>query len=112
MDHNPGHRRTHFTQEELAAMWRGRLTLEDCAAIKKETDDLINGWKDNLSAEESDARSAARVKDLERELRQKLGFLNKAQRPARDPDNSRTVPPNFTGPLSSVEKPTFPTNMS
>ena len=74
MDDNPEQGRGHFTQEELAAMWRGHLTPEELAAIKKETNDRINGWVDNLSPEESDAWVAAYVYDLERELRQKLRF--------------------------------------
>lgn len=73
MGDNPERGRGHFTQEELAAMWRGRLTLEDFAAIKEETDDLIKGWRENLTPEESDAWLAAYVEDLERELRQKSG---------------------------------------
>jgi hypothetical protein len=53
---------------------RGHFTQEELAAIKKETADRINGRADNLSPEESDARVAAYVDDLERELRQQLGF--------------------------------------
>jgi hypothetical protein len=55
-------------------MWRGRLTPEERAAIKKETDDRLKGWVENLSPEESAAWIAACAEDLERELRQKLGF--------------------------------------
>jgi DNA-directed RNA polymerase specialized sigma24 family protein len=74
MDANPEQRRGHFTQEELAAMWRGRLTPEERAAIKKQTDDRISGWIDNLSPEEADAWIATYVDDLENELRQELRF--------------------------------------
>ena len=63
-----------FTQEELAAMWQGRLTAEELAAIKKESDERIKGWLENLSPEEAAVWIAAHADDLERELRQMLGF--------------------------------------
>jgi hypothetical protein len=71
---SPDQMRGHFTQEELAAFWRGHLTLEELAAIKKESDDLFNGWIENLSPEESAAWIEAHAEDLERELRQLLGL--------------------------------------
>jgi hypothetical protein len=72
MDENP-EREGHFTQDELATMWRGRLTQEELTAIKQETEDRIKAWFDNLEREEADAWVDAYVEDLERELRQKLG---------------------------------------
>ena len=73
MDDNPEESGGRFTQDELAAMWRGHLTREELAEIRKETDERIKGWIGNLSPEESDSWIAAYVEDLETELRQKLG---------------------------------------
>jgi hypothetical protein len=74
MDDNPERGRGHFTQDEFAAMWRGHLTPEELAEIKKETDDRINGWIDKLSPEEADAWVAAYADDLERSATEDVFF--------------------------------------